>query len=754
MYGFLALSIWILWMRHQQVLSQRDRMVDRVGFLEGDLTATSQRLDLLSRGVDTVFGETPELHGLLGVHRSLETAESLLFDQGIEVSSSESCAIATHAARAVLDGEDNDDSSNESMLAGLAPLVSRIAKILDAAEMTAEDLELTGPEQRRLGELFHTIERTDRAAECYRRAHQLGAEDASALSSLAVIQREEGDVEALDRSLERLLAINPDDIEVLKEQTLLLSGTDVERVVRNRRRLEALGVEINPTTEENTIADLANRAHESRVETDPLSSEPTTAPAWLERAAKLMLLGESQIALESVENSLELDQSGADAWLLHARLLSALGGRTAEAIQSVRRAVALGEYGILLEAEILEADGRLDAARKALEKHLEADPNDAEARSRLALILLRADSPDWARKVLNEAPELSWESSSLHVMDARLLLEVADQNRDETGEHDEMILLQALTAFDEAIELDRESGLAWLGRARTLRYQGHHDEAEVAIIRARRLIPEHSSISLEAARLFLEMNRFDQANTMLAEAATHLHNHHSIAYVRGLIAAHQGRMSEAQSMFTKVLEVEPEHTRARLNRCSAALLREDLVTALDDANALVEARPNLSIARQRRAEILMNLGDWAEAEAELRRLSEIAPTHTMALVHQGTCLIAMDRAEQAEIPLNKALQINPENSDAWYQRGLLYLDFGRLDEAFSDFKRAAASDVKHLDARLRIAAILHEGDEPAKAAAAWRDVLDVDPEHRLARRRLEESREKVALRATKIQSQD
>jgi len=49
---------------------------------------------------------------------------------------------------------------------------------------------------------------------------------------------------------------------------------------------------------------------------------------------------------------------------------------------------------------------------------------------------------------------------------------------------------------------------------------------------------------------------------------------------------------------------------------------------------------------------------------------------------------------------------------------------------------------------------LHAGDEPAKAAAAWRDVLDVDPEHRLARRRLEESREKVALRSTKIQSQD
>ena len=106
LYALLGMAIAILWLRHQQVLRQRDSIADRVGSLEGDLNSTTQRLDLLSRGVDTVFGETPELHGLLGVHRSLETAESLLFEQAVRVSSSESCAIATHAARAVLDGQE------------------------------------------------------------------------------------------------------------------------------------------------------------------------------------------------------------------------------------------------------------------------------------------------------------------------------------------------------------------------------------------------------------------------------------------------------------------------------------------------------------------------------------------------------------------------------------------------------------------------------------------------------------------------
>jgi Tfp pilus assembly protein PilF len=102
-------------------------------------------------------------------------------------------------------------------------------------------------------------------------------------------------------------------------------------------------------------------------------------------------------------------------------------------------------------------------------------------------------------------------------------------------------------------------------------------------------------------------------------------------------------------------------------------------------------------------------------------------------------MIAMDKAEQAEKPLNDAIRYDPKHSDAWYQRGLLYLDFGRVEEAKSDFEAAAKHDTKHIDARLRIAAILHEGEDANAAVIAWRKVLDIDPEHRLARRRLQES---------------
>ena len=604
--------------------------------------------------------------------------------------------------------------------------------------MKSEDLELNGDEQRGLGELFHESGRFDRASDFYRRANLLSPESSSILQSLASIQRDEADFDALDRTLERLIAINPDNIDVLKEQLILLSGSGDERLNRNTRRLDALGVDFE-NSEESEIQNIINRANMAQDQINPHLKEPSTSEGWVSKSSKLMQLGEITSAIESVERALYMDNANSKAWLLKAKLLAAGENQSKEALQAVRRAFGLGEYTVLIESEILENEGKLDSARAVLEEWLETNPEDAEVRGRLSLVLFRAGAIDWSKKVLEEAPQESWESASLHVMRGRLHLLAADEHRDKTGEHDHILLLDATISFDLAIEKDRESGLAWLGRSRALRYQGSIKEAEVALIRARRLIPEHPSISLEEAHLCLEMDKLDQANALVSEASTNIRNHSSIPFIRGMIAAKQGRFIEAQSFFSKVLATEPEHIRARLNRCSASLLADDLVTALDDANYLIELVPELNLARQRRAEILMNLGDWKEAESELRILISQDPEHIMALVHLGACMIAMDKSEQAEKPLNDAIRFDSTHSEAWYQRGLLYLDFGRIEEAKSDFEAAAKYDKKHIDARLRIAAILHDNEDVNASIIAWRRVLDIDPEHRLARRRLQES---------------
>ena len=746
LYGVLSIALFVLWLKHRTVLSQRERMLNKLGSVKGNLDDTSQRLDLLSRGVDTILSDSPEVHGLLGAHQALESAETLLFNQGIPISNSESCAIASHASKAILKHYPSSSDENHQNVPGLRPLTKRLGAMLTEAEMKAEDIELSADEHRRLGELFHSTERSDWASDCFQRANELDPEDESALRSLSEIQRQKGELDALDRTLERLLAIVPDDVAILKEQTILLAGEDYSRASRNRKRLEGLGEDTTVSEDESELSEIAQRAREADKGILPGSSILESSSSLVERASKQLMLGEVQVALESVEMALEADKSNGQAWLLKSRLLSAGNGNTKEAIRCIRRANALGEETVLLESEILDNDGRSDAAIEVLQEHLERNPTEAEVRGRLSLLWLRKGALESSRETLEDAPEESWNSAALHIMKGRLHLVDSDENRDETGNHEQMSIIDALVSFDKSIEIDREAGLAWLGRARALRYQGTFDESEVALVRARRLIPNHPSIPLEEAQLSLDVGDLEQANALALEATTVLKNNPTVPFIRGIIAARLGRLEEARDLFSTTLQADPDHVRARLNRCSAALLCGDLSMALDDANHLVEARPNHEMARLRRSEILMNHSDWQEAESELRSLLSLRPEHPMALVHLGTCMIAMGKSEQAEKPLNKAIESNPDLSEAWYQRGLLYLDFGRIDEAMSDFEGAAKADPHHIDTKLRIAAILHEGGDSNKAAVAWRQVLDIDPQHRLARRRLSECKDQVAVR--------
>ena len=634
-YGILIIAFTTLWLKHNSMLRKSKKFHTRLGSLQGSLNDKATSLDLLSRGVSTILSDSPKVHDLLNVHHSLENAENLLLNQGFAISSSESCAIATHATRSILvhySGLTYDEY--DEITPGLLPLTKRLDVILTQSEMKAEDIELNGNEYRRIGELFHAIGKIDRAADCYKMAHELEPEDPKSLLSLADIQRHKGDLESLDITLERLLAINPDNMQVLQEQILLVMDSDSDRVSRNKKRLEGLGVDTkNIGHNVSELSDIVERANKIGRQINPTFGKSKNAEELVNKASKLLRLSEINTALECVEMALKLDPNNGGAWLLHSKILSTNPNKIKEALASIKKAKALGQFGIIIESEILENNGKFDAAISALEEYLSNEIENPEVRGRLSLLLLRNNSLEWSKKVLEEAPEESWKHSALHVMRGRLYLSDVDEYRDNTGNHNQMILLDALSSFDSAIEYDRESGLAWLGRSRTLRYQGSLNEAEIALVRARRLIPEHPSIPLEEAQLSMDLGKLDQANVMISEASTQLQNNITIPFLKGLIAAKKGNLSEAQDLFTRTLEMDKNHVRARLNRCSAALLREELGLALDDANYLVENRPDLNLARLRRSEILMNLGDWIEADIELRRLLTKSPEYTICLLY-------------------------------------------------------------------------------------------------------------------------
>ena len=63
------------------------------------------------------------------------------------------------------------------------------------------------------------------------------------------------------------------------------------------------------------LSEIVERAREVNKDVDPRATEPETSSGWLERAAKLLMLGEIAVALESVERALEVNPDNGEAWV-------------------------------------------------------------------------------------------------------------------------------------------------------------------------------------------------------------------------------------------------------------------------------------------------------------------------------------------------------------------------------------------------------------------------------------------------------
>ena len=111
------------------------------------------------------------------------------------------------------------------------------------------------------------------------------------------------------------------------------------------------------------------------------------------------------------------------------------------------------------------------AAEETLLKALNAQPYNGELRARMAGRYLIQHRVEDASALLSATPD-GIDHALLHTVEGRLHLAHADRLRDGTGETDRTLLNDALHAFNGALSLNRELGVAWLGLARTQRMMG------------------------------------------------------------------------------------------------------------------------------------------------------------------------------------------------------------------------------------------------------------------------------------------
>ena len=716
--------------------------------LNNQVSDLNTQLTTLNNMVDALRATNPELDGALKAYNTIFQLEQL-DKKGESIDQSHAFVEALSALETLVSpiSVESEVGATNILTQTSSNMVMRLIEIFDTHQMNVQTLGLKPVSAHKLGHAAMSLRRYDWAETCFGIAYASSPGNANVLEALEFIAIERGDEVLRRHWLEARMTVSPDNPDLLRAHAHLLAKMGDMEAERDVLRLEALG--LDTPADRSLLSGLRARAG-SRSEAleaieQALAEDPSQAKDWLSYANLLHEEGEVSKALDSVNKCLDLDRQNGDAWALSATILATKPNRLKEALKSAIHAVALDAGGsdlVLLKADLLAADGQATAAEESLVKALDKDMMNGELRARIATRYLLDGRPDDAQGLLDSTP-VGIDHALLHVVEGRLHLVNADKTRDGTGETDATLLSVAISAFEGALKLNRELGVAWLGLARTQRLLRNMDGAEEALTRARRLLPEgDSSAAAEAALLALDQGDITAASSLIDVADIH-GDSPVISYVRGNIEARSGHLDRALEYYGNTLKSDTNHIRARLNRCSIYMALDEGRKALDDAEILLDLAPNFTLARFRKAEAEMMLGEWSRAREDLDIVLEKAPHHHQALTQLAACFIALDRPERAETPLNEALRIAPNYAPAWHQRGLLYLEWGRNDNAMSDFEAAVKADPQHLDSRLHIAAMHHEAEQFDVAAPAWREVLQIDPDHVVAKTRLDECEVKL-----------
>lgn len=729
------------WMHHTR--QDLHRLLDMQTVLRESQGTHFQQLN---QATDSVGKELTALQGTLRamreIHPELDASlrlHGLLNQVNADPTVLHDTSMVSDAIAALVLHETAEHVGESSLSVVHQGMLQRLLVELDSHHIPISSLHLDPLSAQRLGVASLHLHRHDWAEGALLLAHQSQPGHLTVLHGLEHIARLRGDEQSLRHWLEARMRITPDDPALLRAHAHLLASLGDDGAERAVRRLEAMGVDT--AADRSLLSGLRERAgaRSEAIEAIELALEKDDSRSedWLQYATLLEAEGEHNLALEANERCLSLDRQCGEAWALKARLISMRKGHEREALKAATHAVALNAGGVdalFLKAHLLEMEGSVVAAEEGLLKALNQMPNNAELRARLAGKHLLDHRIEDAQALLDGTPT-GIDHHQLHTIEGRLHLARADRRRDGTGETDASLLASAVAAFNGALELHRESGMAWLGLARTQRLLKDTDLAVESLARANRLMPDHASISCESALLALDTGDLSSAKAHVD--AAELHGSTPLTtYIRGNIAAQSARFPQAVKHYSDCLAEDASHIRARLNRSSVYSSLGEPGKALEDAEILLDMAPQLGYARVRKGESLMELGEWDGAAKEFKHVLEKAPHHTQALTNLAKCYMGMGRPERAESPLNEALRLSPEYAPAWHHRGLLYLEWGKIDVALSDFEAAVRCHAGHLEARLNIALIHQSEGRIHEEQASWRGLLAIDPEHQLAQTNL------------------
>ena len=412
----------------------------------------------------------------------------------------------------------------------------------------------------------------------------------------------------------------------------------------------------------------------------------------------------------------------------------------------------------------IEAEQRAERAQQLLESEcwpealdeltaaIEINPHNAEWHGNRGYLLDQMSRHEDARGAYRLAVELDADNCEW--------LTALGLDLTRLGELDEAVEL-----FERIARLDPSNELAFCQRTAIYAYLNEHEKAEEMFYLAQQLKSDcphcfyHLGTSLAARELWdramycwsrvLEISpTYHGANHRLADASRTRGNPDKARefYLAELrldpgnvdvleAMAHMmfetGQPIEQSRMkFLQILELDPQHTGARLGLARVALAEGRSETAIPTLTEILAAEPTNATAHRLMGQHLIRRKHYADARSHLTKALATDPNDRIALAAMGSCLAKLECPRLAATYFERLLTLEPEAHGARHNLAVCYFAQDRLEEGCRECMKILEKDERHVPAMQKLALAYTRLGRLKEARTLGRQALACEPENR------------------------
>ena len=457
---------------------------------------------------------------------------------------------------------------------------------------------------------------------------------------------------------------------------------------------------------------------------------PGQIEARLARASTLIDLGEHDRAkadVDFVRQEIPLDPRAA---YLQALLFTRQGDPAAA--QSVLREAALimgsldpdavlnDPPNLLLSGILHYAQGNYQDARPYLDRYVKLVAHHAGARRMLGDILLRADDPAEAVRILEPALPLAPNDPQLLLLIGRAYM---DGGRFE----------DATAALAEATQLE-PNNIELLAQLATARLAGGQRRQAVKDLEAARAIdPTSVRTGSMLAAIHLEDHNYTEALAVATALAAQNPGDPELRNLTGTAHAGLGQVEQGRGELEHAIALDPDYLPSYFNLAGLLIANGDVTGARALYDTVLQRNRNNSRAMSELSAIAQAAGDLATAATWLEKLRAADPRNLEAQLRLFEVYMLADRPTAALYLAREMETNNPASAAVMIAKGRAQLAVHERIDAGKSFRTAAALSSRSPDRLTVIADLQIVARDVASARSTLVRALRTDPGHLAAR---------------------